>query len=231
MLVCLVTIGMAAPAFAQNDKPVDIFLGGGAVFPSSGLKNDFNTGGTFGIGATFWVKPNVGIQAEYGYNRMNGPDKTITVTPTPGAVVGSQQLIQSNHQMHDVVFDVVGRSTNHDSAVNGYFLAGGGYYHRIIQLTSPAVGYTTICDPYWLVCYPAAVSVDNILGSRSSNDFGINFGGGVTFGHEAKFYVEMRYTYVWGPTINTPSNLPAGTTPSSTSSNATYWPLTFGVRF
>ena len=79
---------------------------------------------------------------------------------------------------------------------NGYFLGGLGIYHRQLQLTSPAVGYTTFCDPYWLVCYPAAVSVDNILGSRSSTDFGINFGGGVTFGHEAKFYVEMRYTYV-----------------------------------
>ena len=59
--------------------------------------------------------------------------------------------------------------------------------------------------------YPTAVSVDNILGDRSSNDFGIDFGGGVTFGHEAKFYVEMRYHYVWGPTITPPnSNLPAG---------------------
>ena len=226
MFVCLVTISMATPAFAQ-DKPVDIFLGGGALFPSSNFKNDFNTGGTFQIGATFWTKPTVGFQAEYDYGRMNGPDKTITVTPAPGAGAGSQQLIQSNHQTHNLVFDVVGRSHNTDSATNFYVLAGGGYYHRIIQLTSPAVGYTTICDPYWLVCYPAAVSVDNILGSRSSNDFGINFGGGVTFGHEAKFYAEIRYSYVWGPTI-TP---PAGTTLANTSSNATYWPLTFGVRF
>ena len=85
-----------------------------------------------------------------------------------------------------------------------------GLYHRLIQLTSPAIGYTTFCDPYWYVCYPAAVSVDNILGDRSSNDFGIDFGGGVTFGHEAKFYVETRYHYVWGPTITPPaSNLPA----------------------
>ena len=80
-------------------------------------------------------------------------------------------------------------------------LGGAGIYHRMIQLTSPAVGYTTFCDPFWYVCYPAAVSVDNILGDRSSNDFGIDFGGGMTFGHEAKFYVETRYHYVWGPTI------------------------------
>ena len=230
MFVWLVTIGMAAPAFAQ-DKPVEINIGGGATFPVSNFKNDFNTGGNFDIGATFWLNPNIGIQAQYTYTRMNGPEKTITVTPAPGVGVGTNQLIQSNQQIHAGVFDVVGRSHNTDAVANGYFLGGLGIYHRGLQLTSPAVGYTTICDPYWLVCYPAAVSVDNILGERTSNDFGINFGGGVTFGHEAKFYVEMRYTYVWGPTITTPTNLPAGATPSSTSSNATYWPLTFGVRF
>ncbi len=231
MLVWLVLIGMAAPAFAQSDRPVEIFLGGGATFPSSDFKSDFNTGGVFGVGATFWVTPTIGIMAEYDYNRMNGPDKTITVYPTPNSVAGSNQLIQSNHQINAGVFDIVGRTAHHDSMVNGYFLGGGGIYHRKIQLTSPAVGYTTVCDPYWYVCYPAAVSVDNILGDRSSNDFGINFGGGVTFGHEAKFYVELRYTYVWGPSVNVPSQPIAGATTTNTSSNATYWPLTFGIRF
>lgn len=44
---------------------------------------------------------------------------------------------------------------------------------------------------------------------RSANDFGVNFGGGITLGTEARFYIEARYHYVWGP----------------------YFPLTFGFRF
>ncbi len=72
------------------------------------------------------------------------------------------------------------------------------------------------------------VSVDNILGDRSSNDFGINFGGGVTFGKEVKFYVEARFHYVWGPTINPPAG---ATTTTNLSTNAQYFPITFGVRF
>jgi hypothetical protein len=231
MFVCLVTIGLAAPVLAQDYKPVEVNLGGGATFPVSDFKKDFNTGGNFDIGATFWITPTIGVQAQYTYTRMNGPEKTILVTPTPGGNVGSQQLIQSNQQIHAGVFDIVGRSHHTDSLVNGYFLGGLGIYHRQLQLTSPAVGFTTFCDPYWLVCYPAAVSVDNILGERSSNDFGINFGGGVTFGHEAKFYVEARYTYVWGPTVSVPANLPSGLAPSSTSTNMTYFPLIFGVKF
>ena len=229
MLVVLATISVASPAFAQ-DKPVEIKLGGGAIFPSGDFKNDFNTGGEFDIGATFWFRPTVGIEVAYNYARMNGPEKTIFVSNTPGGVAGSNQLIQSNHQFHALTFDAVGRSHNTSSMVNGYVLGGLGWYHRIIQLTSPAVGYTTICDPYWLVCYPAAVSVDNILGDRSSNDFGINIGGGIEFGHEAKFYIETKYAYVWGPTINTATNLP--TTPSASyTSNIAYFPLIFGVKF
>lgn len=226
MFVCLVAFGLTTPAFAQ-DKPVEINIGGGGIFPTGNFGSDFNAGGTFQIGATFWVNPNVGIEADYTYSRMNGPDKQITVTPAPSAGAATSQLIQSNHQMHAGVFDLVGRTHNTSSMMNFYGLAGGGIYHRIIQLTSPAVGYTTICDPYWLVCYPAAVSVDNILGSRSSNDFGFNFGGGVEFGHEAKFFVEARYTYVMGPSV-TP---PAGVTVANTSSNVSYFPLMFGVKF
>ena len=115
-----------------------------------------------------------------------------------------------------------------------------GIYHRIVQLTTPSVGYTSVCDPYWYVCYPTLVSVDAIIGDKSSNDFGIDFGGGLTFGHESKFYVESRFHYVWGKTF-TPSatTLPSGVTVGTTqtscadgcTTNAAYFPLTFGFRW
>ena len=202
---CFVILVVATPALAQ-DKPVDVNVG---------------------FGVTYNINKKLGIQSEYIYGRMNGPEKTIFVSPIPGGAT-SAQLIESNHQMHIGSFNVVYKNHPSDRAVGGFALGGAGIYHRMIQLTSPAVGYATYCDPYWYVCYPVAVSVDNILGTRSSNDFGIDFGGGVTFGHEAKFYVEMRYHYVWGPTITSA----AGTTcASGCSSNASYFPITFGVRW
>jgi hypothetical protein len=229
MLVLLVLVGTAAPALAQDDKKYDVNIGGGAMFPIGSYKDSFDTGGSFNIGATYFINPMIGIQGEYNYGRMNGPEKTINVSPTPGGIT-SAQLIQSNQQMNNFLFDAVIRPPqSRDRLVGGYVLTGLGLYHRQVQLTSPAIGYTTFCDPYWYVCYPAAVPVDNILGDRSSTDFGINFGGGVTFGHEVKFYVEARYHYVWGPAINVvngavPSGLPSNT-------NASYFPLLFGVRF
>ena len=56
-----------------------------------------------------------------------------------------------------------------------------------------------VCDPWWYYCVPGGwVPVENIIGERSSTDFGMDFGGGVRFG---KIYAEIRYHYIWGPTI------------------------------
>jgi|SRR5436190_4948433 len=225
----------AVPAAAQDYKPVGVNIGFGWTFPTADFKNSFDAGwnGTFGVAFNF--NQHLGVQGEYIYSRMEGPEKTISLTATPVAAAATNGIIESNHQMHIGSFNLVYRGESKDHPIGGYVLGGGGIYHRIVQLTSPSVGYTTVCDPYWYVCYPAAVSVDSIIGDRSSNDFGIDFGGGVTFGREVKFFVETRYHYVWGPTI-TPA---ASTTTADSSarcsggcsSNASYYPLTFGVRW
>jgi opacity protein-like surface antigen len=224
----------AAPAMAQDERPVTVNLGGGAAFPVSGLRDSFNTGFNGAIGATFNFTPRLGFQGEYQYDWMPGPDKTIDVSNVPGGVATSTGLLESHHKMHVGDFNLVYTPDTHGGAFGGYVLGGLGVYHRTIAVTTPSVGFATVCDPYWLVCYPAAVEVDRIVGDRSSTDFGIDFGGGVTFGHAAKFYVEMRYHYVWGPKVPGQIRNGDGTlSPSGEtfSTNAQYFPLTFGVRF
>jgi hypothetical protein len=220
----------AVPAMAQDEHPIEFKIGGGVIWPLSDFKKDFNAGGAFEIGATYWFHPQIGIEAMYTYEHMNGPSKTFNFSnvPIPGPTDLSSGLIESNHHVHAGVFDVVYRSHNTDSMLNYYGLAGLGIYHRVIQLTTPSVGYTTVCDPYWYICYPGYVAIDQIIGERSSNDFGINFGGGATFGHAAKIYVEGRYTYVWGPTVNPPAGQTVTTPLPSTSIQ--YFQLTFGLK-
>ena len=222
---------MSAPAGAQ-DKPVTINIGAGVLMPLSGLNDAFNTGWDGGLGATFNVSPTFGLQAEYMYNWMPGPEKTILVSPDPGGINASSQLIESNHNMHTVTFNAI-YSSPPTAKVGGYGLGGLGYYHRTVQLTSPAVGYATVCDPYWYWCYPTAVSVDNILVDRSQNNIGINFGGGVTFGSESvKFYTEFRYHYVWGEEVRAQGPVVSGgPCEQGCSTNAQYSQINFGVRF
>ena len=71
-----------------------------------------------------------------------------------------------------------------EGSVRPYGLVGMGVYYRPIQVTTPAVGYIPgFCDPWWYVCYPGGfVPVDQIVGERSSTDFGMDFGGGVNLG-------------------------------------------------
>jgi hypothetical protein len=230
-----VTLVMAAPAAAQDYKPVDIHFGFGWAFPTTDFKNSFNTGWNGAIGATFNINEHLGVMGEYMYTRMDGPDKTISVVSNPGLADVTNGLIQSNHQMHVGDFNLVYRSQLQDRPLGWYVLGGGGIYHRIVQLTSPSVGYTTVCDPYWYYCYPGLVAVDTIIGDRSSNDFGIDMGGGITFGNEVKFFVESRYHYVWGPEV-TPQVNPLGATGSTgcesgCTTNAAYFPLTFGFKW
>jgi hypothetical protein len=232
ILVFVALLAAAAPARAQDDKSYDINFGFGWIFPLSSERNDFNTGWNFTIGGTFYFKPNIGISVEYNYDHMDGPQKTFNLSQTPGGVVTDLATIQSNQQIHAGIFDLVVRSSQREHGLGGYVKGGVGIFHRIVQLTSPSVGYITVCDPYWYVCYPTAAQINTIIGDRSSNDFGIDIGGGITFGHEAKFYVETRYHYVWGPTVNPPAGIavPTGST-YATSSNASYLPLVFGIRF
>src|SRR5258706_843669 len=167
LTACFVILVAASPATAQDYKPVDVTLGFGWTFPTSDFKADFNSGWNGIFGLTFNVNERLGVQAEYIYSHMNGPDKNISLSATPVAGALTNGIIQSNHQMHVGSFNLVYRSKNKGSAIGGYVLGGAGLLHRIIQLTSPSVGYTTVCDPFWYVCYPAAVSVDQIIGDRS----------------------------------------------------------------
>ena len=138
---------MAGPAAAQDDKPVDFNVGFGWVFPQGDFKNSFDTGWNGTFAATFNVSPTFGVQAEYMYDRMNGPEKTISVVATPIAAAATNGILESNHQIHNFSGNLVFKSMSSERTVGGYALGGLGLYHRIVQITSPTVGYTTFCDP------------------------------------------------------------------------------------
>ena len=84
LTACFVILVAAAPALAQ-DKPVDFNISFGSTFPSSGFKDSFDTGWNGTAGLTFNINKHLGLQGEYIYSRMNGPEKTILVSVTPNA--------------------------------------------------------------------------------------------------------------------------------------------------
>ena len=98
------------------------------------------------------VNDTIGFEADYFYHRLSGPSRTC---PSP-LLGGSPVLIESNQQLNVGSFNLVMRTPS-NAPVAGYVLGGPGIYHRTVQLTTPSVGVATVCDPYWLVCYPTAM--------------------------------------------------------------------------
>jgi len=222
----VVSLAAATPARAQGDRPVHLNIGGGATMPISDVSDRFGTGGGFNLGVIFEPTPTFGIQIEYAYNTLSGESKTIPVTfPEPQAVLNGTALIESHHKMHYIDFNGI-LQTSGESIVKPYGIGGFGMYYRSVSLTTPDVGFTTWCDPYWYVCYPVAVPVDRIIGDRGSWDPGINFGAGIGFklGESALMYVEMRWHYMWGPEFT-------GADGVAQKANGQYLPITFGFRF
>jgi hypothetical protein len=219
----------AAPAQAQyEDRPVHVNIGGGFTTPVSDVSERFGTGGNFSIGLLFEPPqtPMFAFQVEYAYNGLAGQDTEIPLYPTPvlGGTVGGA-LIESHHNMQYISFNAMVRPGG-DAMLKPYVTGGGGAYYRSVSLTTPSVGYTTWCDPYWYVCYPTLVEVDRIIGDRSSWDPGINIGAGLTFkmGDSALFYVETRWHYMWGPEFTDTGGVVR-------KANGQYFPVQFGFRF
>ena len=219
----------ATSAFAQ-DKAGFFILGGGYTAPNSEVRDHLGDGYNFTIGGQFNATPVIGIEGLYSFNGLGSKVISIPVSPTPGAGGIPTDFSADMNMQYGTVNLVVQKP---DGGTRPYGVVGMGVYYRPIKVTTPGVGYVPgYCDPWWYVCYPGGfVPVENIIGERSSTDFGMDFGGGLKFG---AFYAEARYHYIWGPEVDEQiTNLPAVAASGVTDrkANGQFFQLTFGIRF
>ena len=225
---------MAAPAAAQDQDKRGLFIiGGGYSSPNSEVSDHLGDGYNFTIGGQVNVNRKFGIEGLYSFNGLG--DKRISVpvfaTPLDDVAGTPTDFFGSMNMQYGTVAAVV---QDPGGKVRPYGLTGMGVYYRPVKVTSPGIGFTPgYCDPFWYVCYPGGfVEVENIIGERSSTDFGMVFGGGVNFG---AFFSELRYHYIWGPTVaEGPTVQPLivdGDTTSERKANGQYLAMTFGLRF
>lgn len=236
-LVFVAAAMVATTAAAQDVKPIQLTIGGGYTSILGEAKNHIGNAGNFSVGVLYNMNPIFSVQGEYGWNGSTKKQVLLPVSPSnPIAGGGVDTPFYGSGTLQYGSFNVLVHAKTQGKA-KPYGIVGAGVYHPSVKVTTPAVGFVTICDPFWYVCYPAAVPVDQVLGSRSSTDFGMSFGGGVDFRfHEhASFYVEVRYHYVWGPTIpsgNVPTNPIVGIPPQSNlTAHPQILPIVFGFRF
>ncbi len=224
--VCAIVLLAALPANAQDpDKLVTFHFGSGPTMTTGETNNHFGSGYNINFGVTFNIRPSIGIMAEYSYNGLGQKQVNLPVSAQPVGS-GADTPFYGDMNMQYGNFDVVFKPQV-QGKVAPFVLAGAGVYYRPINVTTPGAGYVPgYCDPFWYYCAPGGwVPVDYIVGSRSSTDFGMTFGGGVAFrvAESASVFVEARFHYIWGPKFTV-----SGTTYDS---NSSYFPITFGIRF
>jgi opacity protein-like surface antigen len=229
----LVTLAVSAltvlPVTAQaQDKKVYVSLGGGATIPNSEVKDHLGNGFNFNFGVEVKVTPVIGIEGLYSFNGLGDKQISIPVSGTPGGPSVPTDFFAGMNMQYGTANLVVQKP---DGAVRPYGLVGMGVYYRPIKVTTPGVGFVPgYCDPWWYVCYPGGfVPVENVVGERSSTDFGMDFGGGVNFG---AIYAEIRYHYIWGPTVEeTGPTQPLPGVSADRKANGQFLATTFGFRF
>ena len=225
--------GMLAvlPTSAQaQDKKAHVSLGGGFTVPNSEAKDHFGNGYNFNFGVDVAVTPVLSIEGLYSFNGLGSKDLTINVSPSPGAP-GVPTDLSADMNMQSGTVNLI--FAKPEGQVRPYGLVGMGVYYRPVKVTTPGAGYVPgYCDPWFYVCYPGGwVETTKILGSRSSTDFGMDFGGGLRFG---AVYAELRYHYIWGPTVEQQPASPPVVNPTveaGQKANGQFLVTTFGIRF
>lgn len=223
----LAALVAAVPASAQDDRRVNVNLGGGFTFATGEVRNHLGDGYNVNAGLTLNITPMIGFQMEYSFHGLGEKQLSVPVSPTPtGSMVATPFYGNMNMQYGN--FNLIAKPSAHGTA-RPYAVAGIGVYHRPVTVTTPALGYVPgYCDPFWYYCSTGGyVPVDRIIGTRSSTDFGFDVGGGVDFrvSEVASVYVEAKYHYMMGPSFTNP------TTNATQKATGQYFPITIGVRF
>jgi hypothetical protein len=212
----MVTVGPTDGRAQQEDR-VHFSFGGGFTAPHSEVRDKLGGGYNLTFGLQLDVTPILGLEAYLSTNNIGDRRFSIPVRLTPAAISIPTDF-SVNMSMLFATANLALRKPG--GTIRPYGLVGIGVYERPVEVTTMAAGLVSnYCDPWWYICQgDEFVSVESLVGIRSSTDLGMDVGAGVDIG---SVFTEVRYHYIWGPRI-------AGT---DVKANGTFVATSFGVRF
>jgi opacity protein-like surface antigen len=206
-------------------------IGGGFTAPNAEVRDHLGDGYNFNLGVQFDATPMIAVEGVYSFNGLGEKNIAVNVFPQPLAEGGTPTDFFADMSMQYFTGSVILQRPN--GGIRPYGVAGIGVYYRPIRLTTPGVGWVPgYCDPWYYICYPGGwVETTNIVGERSSTDFGMTFGGGVNFGI---VFAEVRYHYIWGPTVRELQSaeiIDGALVAPERTADGQFLATTFGIRF
>ena len=175
---------------AVNYKKWVFNVGGGASLPS-GSTNKFvrGGGGVAAVGVARNYNKYFGLRLDFQFDNLPLRDSALQAAQAPS----------STSQVYSFNLDPI-INIPVTSKWGGYVVFGGGYYHRTGKLDSSTAIPGSGCNSFytwWGSCFNSSLPVNGHFLSTTENEFGYNFGGGLTrkIRGNMDFYGEFRWLH------------------------------------
>ena len=186
---CLLLISY--PGMGQDSPRWNFTMGGGVGFPEGTSAHFVNNGADFVVGGGPNLWPWLGVDAEYMWHDL----------PIKQNIIRDLQVPGGGARVHAITLNAIVPIPTHGK-MGFYIIGGGGWYHRSGELTEPTYVPGTVCAPFylwWGGCVDGFFPGKNVLASSSTDAWGGNIGGGITYKLTVgglKLYTEIRYHHV-----------------------------------
>lgn len=174
----------------KNFKNWSFNVGGGANL-TNGTTTKFVRGGGGVVGA--------GVARNYGEYFGLRLDFQFDNLPLRASALQSAQASSATSYVYSFMLDPI-INLPATKTWGGYMLFGPSYYHRSGKLDSSSALPGSACNPFfawWGTCYAGSLPLNGKFLNSSQNEFGENFGGGITrkIRPNMELYAEFRYLH------------------------------------
>ena len=180
-----------APKKKVKDYKTWSFNAGGGINLPNGTTKDFVRGGSGALAAG--VARNYGkyfgLRLDFQWDNLPLRNSALELAQAPGATSHVYSFLL------DPIFNIpVSQNWG------GYAVIGPAFYHRSGKLDSSAAVPGSACNPFfawWGTCYAGSLPLSGKFLNASENQFGLNFGGGITrkLRPNMDLYLEFRYLH------------------------------------
>ncbi len=164
-------------------------VGGGGSLTNGTTTKFARSGGVAAAGVARNFSKYFGLRVDFQWDNLPLRNSALALAQAPGAT----------SQVYSFTFDpIINIPVN--QTWGGYFVIGPGYYHRTGKLDSSSVVTGSPCNAFWDwwgTCFNGSIPSNKQFLSASENEFGLNFGGGITrrLTPRIELYGEFRYLH------------------------------------
>jgi hypothetical protein len=173
-------------------------VGAGGSLPSGTTKTYVKGGGILGTaGVARNANKYLGLRADFFWVNLPLRDSALELAQAPGA----------HNAVYGLTLDPI-INIPVTKKYGGYFLFGPAFYHRSGSLDSSTAVPGSGCDPFfvwWGACSNNSLPLSGHFLDSSQNEFGFNFGAGVTrkWRGNKEIYAEFRFLHGKNNNIST----------------------------